>query len=106
MHIVSDTSFRVRLLKLLEHRVLHHVRQVPAELGHLSSLRDLRLSANRLTGPIPPELGNLAGVWVVWLDGNELEGPIPPELRGMQSLTTLYLGDNRLSGEIPPRSGP
>ena len=37
----------------------------------------------------------------LWLDGNELSGPIPPQLGDLPSLTSLSLSGNQISGAIP-----
>ena len=86
---------------------------IPAELGGLSALRELRLAWNRLTGTIPPELGRLTQLAQLVLGGNRLTGAIPPELGSIgPTLTTLQLsGPNPLptgiglSGSIPPQLG-
>ena len=86
---------------------------IPAELGELSALRELRLAWNPLTGTIPPELGQLTQLGQLVLGGNRLTGAIPSELGSIgATLTTLQLsGPNPLptgiglSGSIPPQLG-
>ena len=75
------------------------------ELGHLTSLRTLSISAHRQPGKIPPELGNLTNLEVLGLFGNDLSGEIPPELGNLSRLRVLNLGNNQLSGHIPPELG-
>jgi len=75
---------------------------LPAELGNLSSLVELRLEDNQLTGSIPPEMGNLSSLTYMSLTHNKLSGSIPPQLGNLSSLKWLYLDSNRLSGSIPP----
>ena len=49
-------------------------------MGNLTSLTELRLDGNQMSGEIPPELGNLARLNVLLLNENQLSGEIPPEL--------------------------
>ena len=55
--------------------------RIPAELGNLTSLRELSLGNNQLTGGIPTELGNLANLQSLYLSDNPLTGCIPESLR-------------------------
>ena len=54
--------------------------EIPAELGTLSNLTDLRLDGNNLSGEIPAELGTLSNLETLTLDLNALSGEIPAEL--------------------------
>ena len=74
---------------------------IPAELGRLFGLRELRLNDNQLTGPIPTSLGSLQALRSLWLQSNALSGPIPPELGALSALGHLALSHNRLTGPIP-----
>ena len=86
---------------------------IPAALGDLSALRELRLQWNQLTGSIPAALGNLGQLTYLGLGGNRLTGAIPPELGAIGgTLRTLHLtGPNPLpsgiglTGAIPPALG-
>ncbi len=124
--VETDSSGRVTALRLQNNGLEG---PIPAELGHLSALRDLFLWNNNLRGPIPPELGNLpnlanlvvvnsslsgtippelgnlAELRVLVLTGSELTGPIPAELGKLVNLTSLTLDDNALEGAIPPELG-
>ena len=75
---------------------------IPAEIGNLTSLINLRLMNNReLTGIIPPEIGNLANLQILNLIGNQLTGTIPVELSNLADLGTLALWSNQFTGTIP-----
>ena len=86
---------------------------IPAALGDLSALRELRLQWNQLTGSIPAALGDLTQLTYLGLGGNQLSGAIPPALGAIGStLTTLHLTGPSplpsgigLTGAIPPALG-
>ena len=79
--------------------------RIPITLVRLTNLDNLGLNDNRLTGPIPPELGALTNLGFVYLQSNALSGPIPPELGSLTDLYRLWLQDNALTGPIPPEMG-
>ena len=69
----------------------------------MSSLVELDLESNQLTGPIPPELSNLSNLETLGLAGNQLNGTIPPVLGSLSNLERLWLHNNRLTGRLPLR---
>ncbi|XVF54883.1 hypothetical protein PTKIN_Ptkin05aG0216500 [Pterospermum kingtungense] len=75
--------------------------RIPAEVGKLSSLIDLRLGKNGLIGDIPNAIGRLQKLQGLHLESNRLEGTIPPDICELSSLVELFLGGNELSGSIP-----
>ena len=79
--------------------------RIPREIGALTNLRDLWLNDNRLTGAIPVELGSLPRLGLAYLEGNSLTGSIPPELGNLTDLQRLWLFDNDLTGSIPSELG-
>ena len=101
-HGVTVSDGRVTGLDLEQNQLTG---PIPAELGRLSSLKDLQLYSNELTGPIPTELGNLSNLTALDLGGNQLTGSIPPELGNLSSLTWLDLFSNQLTGPIPSELG-
>jgi Leucine-rich repeat (LRR) protein len=70
-----------------------------------SSLRELSLFNNTLTGAIPSFTSPMADLQVLALSLNKLSGPIPSELMSnvlLPNLRILHLYNNSLSGELPP----
>ncbi len=78
---------------------------IPAELAHLSELRDLNLSGNELSGRLPAELGNLIKLTHLVVARGNLSGAIPPELGNLAELRVLMLGSHGLTGTIPTELG-
>ena len=76
--------------------------EIPAELGNLTRLVYLRLGQNNLIGRLPATLGNLTALRLLGLGNNDFEGALLPEIGGMTELQHLWLDNNRMEGEIPP----
>jgi Leucine-rich repeat (LRR) protein len=74
---------------------------IPAWFGNMTSLTDLELSGNYLTGTIPVSLARLPRLQFLELYYNELEGGVPAELGNLTQLTDIDLSENRLTGAIP-----
>jgi hypothetical protein len=80
--------------------------QTTTELGLMTALTVLELSANHLTGPLPTELGLMTALERLDLPSNyQLTGTLPTELGLMTSLTTLDLSFNPLTGTLPTELG-
>uniref|UniRef100_A0A7S3DR25 Leucine-rich repeat-containing N-terminal plant-type domain-containing protein n=1 Tax=Entomoneis paludosa TaxID=265537 RepID=A0A7S3DR25_9STRA len=74
----------------------------PSEVLAIPSLKDLRLSGNKLTGTLPrSHWDNMVNLENLLLDGNDFNGQIPSEVGGMVSLKILDLSSNQLSGPLP-----
>ncbi|MEM1094914.1 MAG: T9SS type A sorting domain-containing protein [Bacteroidota bacterium] len=74
---------------------------IPAELGKIATLRELRLDGNALTGNIPATLGDATALEIIDVSHNELSGLIPVQFGNLTALTVLRLNNNGLLGPIP-----
>ena len=68
---------------------------VPAEIGQLTSLRELRLTGNQLTS-VPAEIGQLTSLEELGLGGNQLTS-LPAEIGQLTALRQLNLECNQLT---------
>ncbi|MBI2212828.1 MAG: hypothetical protein HYU52_04205 [Acidobacteria bacterium] len=79
---------------------------IPTEIGNLTALYDLFLSANtKLTGPLPPTLANLVNLERFWANNNELNGTLAP-VATLPKLTELVLSANAFTGDVVVPSSP
>lgn len=78
---------------------------IPLELGYSSSLSDIDLSENLLTGVLPPSIWNLCDKLVsLRIHGNSLLGSLPePALPNStcKNLQSLDLDNNKFAGDFP-----
>ena len=70
------------------------------DLSSLSSLSDVRLDGNALTGSVPPDDLLPPNLRILLLYNNSLSGAIP-DLSDLSSLALLYVQGNDLTGAIP-----
>lgn len=76
--------------------------KIPDSLEYCSSIQNLDLSGNSLTGTIPSKICSwLPFLVTLDLSNNQFSGQIPPDLGKCQYLNKLVLSDNHLSGSIP-----
>ena len=68
--------------------------RLPAQIGYLRSLENLRLYNNRLVGPLPAELANASDMRDLDLRQNGLTGSIPTEFTRMTAMYRFYWEDN------------
>ncbi len=105
--VTTDDDGRVIAIDLQRENmgVTGLVGEIPAELGNLTSLKELDLANNELTGEIPAELGSLTSLEILDFSNSGLTAEIPPEFGNLTNLKELDLSSNRLTGEIPPELG-
>ena len=99
--VLTDNNGRVTRLWLGANQLTG---SIPASLGSLTNLQDLRLHENQLTG-IPAALGSLTNLEILHLNRNQLTGSIPASLGSLTNLQALWLAENQLTGSIPASLG-
>jgi len=78
---------------------------LPPELGDLEQLSILNLNWNELSGALPSELSSLQSLYLLDCSSNQLSGSLPSSLGSLTNLQYCYLNSNQFSGEIPPELG-
>ncbi|BAF08269.1 receptor-like protein kinase 5 [Oryza sativa Japonica Group] len=74
---------------------------IPEDIANLKKLRLLYLYYNNLTGPIPAGVGMMPDLTDIRLFNNKLSGPLPAELGKHSELGNFEVSNNNLSGELP-----
>ena len=74
---------------------------MPQEIGKLSSLKRLDLSANHITGTIPASLQALQTIKEISFAGNALYGAIPFGMEKLVDLELINLSGNMITGTFP-----
>jgi len=72
--------------------------ELPAELGDLTNLTDLRISLNQISGEIPESFSKLKNLEIFTIANNELINIPPSGLTELEKLTILHLNGNSLTG--------
>ena len=73
---------------------------ITPDIGLLSNLVNLDLSANRIAGKIPSSLFSLSILSVLNLGANKFTGTLSPLVGGLSSLGQLHVFDNLLTGKL------
>ncbi|KAG1346605.1 receptor-like protein kinase HSL1 [Cocos nucifera] len=79
--------------------------EIPASIGLLPELTDLRLFSNDLTGVLPPQLGEHCPLWNVEVDDNMISGELPENLCAGRALNSIIVFNNNLTGNLPASLG-
>ncbi|KAG6740083.1 hypothetical protein POTOM_057720 [Populus tomentosa] len=101
-------------LSFLSISMNHFQGQIPSEIGdRFPGLEVLKMSDNGFNGSIPSSLGNMSSLFELdlsnnvltgrILSNNSLQGKIPGCIWNMSSLEFLDLSGNNFSGLLPPR---
>ena len=103
---VTLTDGRVTALKLTTSGVVAKEWTLPAEIGDLTELTDLRISSNKLTGDLPETLYDLEKLEVLYFQNDNLTGALSSKIGQLTELTQLYVDRNaNMTGSIPPEIG-
>ena len=91
------------LTKLEELRIWdNQITALPPEIGQLTKLQEVRFSRNQLTS-LPAEIGLLTNLQELYLSTNQLT-TLPPEIGQLPNLQWLDLDANQLTS-LPPEIG-
>jgi Leucine-rich repeat (LRR) protein len=74
-------------------------RSLSADLGSFPKLRSFNASTNKLNGDVPTSM--VSSLAELVLPRNQLSGSIPPGLFKYENLTLLDLSQNNLTGVVP-----
>uniref|UniRef100_A0A0D3EJN9 non-specific serine/threonine protein kinase n=1 Tax=Oryza barthii TaxID=65489 RepID=A0A0D3EJN9_9ORYZ len=80
--------------------------QLPTSIANLSTtLQQLYLENNRISGSIPEAIGKLVGLNILCLSYNSISGVIPESIGMLANLVDMALYNTNLSGLIPSSVG-
>ncbi|CAL5387471.1 unnamed protein product [Camellia sinensis] len=74
---------------------------LPLTLGNLTQLVQLNISNSNISGPIPSCIGQLTNLTILYLSLNHFSGSIPSEIRKLKNLVEMHISGNNFSGPIP-----
>jgi Leucine-rich repeat (LRR) protein len=75
--------------------------EIPGSIGHCAALRTMDLRVNYLSGSVPASLGLLSKLSFLNINHNNLTGDIPMSFSNLTSLAKLSMRKNHLHGQIP-----
>ena len=103
---VTLTDGRVTALKLSTSGVITKEWTLPAEIGDLVELTDLRINSNKLTGELPETLYDLEKLEFLYFQNDNLTGALSSKIGQLTELTQLYIDRNaNMTGGIPKEIG-
>jgi len=74
-------------------------------LGSFTSLIEIKLFSNRLTGTVPENLGRNSELQALDIADNQLSGILPPDLCKNKKLQILNIFNNEFTGKLPETLG-
>ena len=80
--------------------------EIPAAIGDLQELTNLRLVNGKVTGTFPEEIYSLTKLESLYLTNNTLSWSISPKIADLTNLKDLYIDQNtNLTGSLPKELG-
>lgn len=89
-----------RLVNLTTLHMYNRVGALPAEIGQLQKLEELKFERNTIDEPLPSEIGACSSLRVIEMEWNQL-GQLPKEMGRLANLERLDLVASKLTGSIP-----
>ncbi|KAJ8549417.1 hypothetical protein K7X08_033124 [Anisodus acutangulus] len=74
---------------------------IPDYIGNMTSLVNVSLETNFFNGSLPAEMGKLVNLEMLLLNANNFTGEWPVELNNLTKLTVLKISSNSFVGELP-----
>ncbi|KAH7860712.1 hypothetical protein Vadar_017095 [Vaccinium darrowii] len=75
--------------------------RLSSSIADLTQMQYLSFGINALSGEVPKELGNLTNLLSLSFSSNDFSGSLPSELGNLTNLQQLWGSDNGLTGSIP-----
>ncbi|XP_059664217.1 probable LRR receptor-like serine/threonine-protein kinase At1g53430 [Cornus florida] len=94
----SFAQLPLTILSILGNRISG---SIPKEIGDIATLEQLVLEDNQLGGPLPSNLGSLSHLSRVLLSANNFTGTLPETFSNLKNLTDFRIDGSKLSGKIP-----
>lgn len=102
---VTMENKRVTALKLLANTITAEW-ELPAEIGDLSELTDLRINTCKLKGTLPESVYGLSKLQYFYFQSNSLSGTLSEKVWELPDLTELYVNGNaNLTGSFSSKMG-
>lgn len=91
---VNAESGRVTALKITAAGVITKEWTLPAEIGNLSELTDLRFNGSKVAGEIPESVFGLAKLEKLYLQNNNISGTLSASIANLSEISELYIDRN------------
>lgn len=103
--ITCDAGGAVTAIDLQDTGLVGQLPTDSAVWSALSSVTDIVLSDNDISGILPGSMASLTGLRYLALGNNSLAGGLPAEWSSLKGLVGLDLSNNTLSGSLPASWG-